>query len=137
MRRNILVPASFKKFMSSDVWWMQCCRVCTSHYFCVNFKLSCDSRFQCAFTACVCVFKVNARWKQLSQLSIKQFEMSVIFWGSLGSCENRLEPKIETIISKFSLSKSVKRSVASDSAVWGQAYIQQRQSLKLKLCPIQ
>jgi hypothetical protein len=53
--------------------------------FWANLKLSCDSRFQRAFTACVCIVKVimlvwanqgnyfeneNARWKRLAQLSL-------------------------------------------------------------------
>jgi len=42
---------------------------------------------------------------------LNTFESSSIFGGSWGSIENLLRPKIKTTMRKFSLPKSVKRSV--------------------------
>jgi len=77
---------------------------CCSHL--LTFKLSCDSRFQLAFTACSCVFKeitlvgsnhgnyfktqlhaVNARWKRVSQRSFQRLTFFETFFVDLNALD--------------------------------------------------
>jgi len=51
-------------------------------------------------------------------VNFDHFWCEFCFWGSWGSIKDRLEPKNQTTITKFSLSKSVKRSVWTKSDQW-------------------
>jgi len=91
MNRRYRLPTKSRRDLESFVIFCLVFKRKKHESFIKTLKLRCDTRFQCAFTACSCIFKeityktqphaVNARWKRVSQQNFNRESQTLIDKG--------------------------------------------------------